>query len=147
MCWKSEWILCFKIEVLGNILKEFENRTGKCHPESTKDQGCSELFQRKSAVFSAVLEEFSAETTLFSADFATLKNWFFSVDQSWISAVQRFSGNVQRWIRTETALLSSESEVISAEIWDLNRGNFLLESRMRFYYQRRYSVTSEHIWA
>ena len=66
-----------------------------------KNQHCSELFQRKSA--------------LFSVDFVALKNWFFSADQSWISAVQRFSGIVQRWIRSQTALISSDNSWIKAD--------------------------------
>ena len=86
-------------------LKYFEKKwklKWKISSESTKNQRCSKLFQRQSA--------------LFGADFAALKTWFLSSDQSWISALQRLSGNVQRWIRTETTVIISESSASSTRV-------------------------------
>ena len=84
-----------------------EKLTNICHSELFKNQRCPALFQRKSALSSAVSEEISAETALFQRWFWALKISVFSAVQSWISAVQRFSGDEQRWNRPESILNQS----------------------------------------
>ena len=93
--------MCLGIEVLLNISEKIEKLTKNCHSDYVKNQRCSALFQRKSA--------------LKQRWFIALKFFVFSAVQSWISAVHRFSGSEHRWNRPEIILNQSWSALKVSE--------------------------------
>ena len=80
------WINCLKTEVLPKVSKKWK-WIKNYHSESTKNQLCSSLFQRKYALFIPESALFQRKSALIQRWFLALKNFVFSAVQSWISAV------------------------------------------------------------
>ena len=110
-------IVNLEIEVLQNVSKQNQSRSKNYHPESTRNQCCLELLQRKSALKHCCL---ALILLLWKIDFSSAliraESALFRQFQLMYRAESELK---QRW----SALIISESEVISVEIlWDLNPG-------------------------
>ena len=96
------WRMCLKTE---GLLKSSKKLANNCHSECAKNQRCSALFQRKSALI------LGSEKCIFNTV------------QSWISPVQRFSGIEERWNRHDFFWIRTDQRWMSLRcqlgfIWD-----------------------------